>query len=125
MPGRKIFIVDDEEDILESLNRRLTADGYAVVTAATGRDAVQKIKQVDPDLLLVDIVLPDIDGPEIIQRLKNDPQGMEKPVIFFSGIVSKEGQGKTSTVKVAGHEYPALGKPFAYEELVKLMAQYI
>jgi len=125
MPGKKIFIVDDEEDILESLSRRLTADGYEVVTSKTGREAIQKVKQSDPDLLLVDIVLPDIDGPEVIQRLKQDTQEIEKPVIFFSGIVSKEDVGKTSTVKVAGQEYPALGKPFAYEELVKMMSQFI
>ncbi len=125
MPGKKIFIVDDEEDILESLNRRLTADGYTVITSATGREAIQKVRQFAPDLLLVDIVLPDIDGPEVIQRLKNDPQGMDRPVIFFSGIVSKEDQGKTSSVKVAGQDYPALGKPFAYEELVKQMSRYV
>lgn len=125
MAGKKIFVVDDEEDILESLNRRLTADGYTVVTSTSGREAIQKVRQSDPDLLLVDIVLPDIDGPEVIQRLKNDPQGMDKPVIFFSGIVSKEDKARPSSVKVAGQDYPALGKPFAYEDLTKLMSCYV
>ncbi len=125
MPGKRIFIIDDEKEILDSLSRRLKNDGYEVLTASLGREAVQQVKDTLPDLLLVDIVLPDIDGPEVIVLIQEDAAAARIPVIFFSGIISREGQGYYSEIKAGGKVFPAISKPFPYNELVTLIQRYV
>jgi len=125
MAGKRIFIVDDEQEILDSLSRRLTQDGYEVITATGGQEAVRKIRDSSPDLILVDIVLPDIDGPDVVQRIRQAEPSLEIPVIFLSGIVSKEKDGYHSEIKVGGREYPAIAKPFPYEALRALIQEAI
>ena len=124
MPGKKILIIDDEEEILHSLEKRLTADGYEVTTATQGREAVRMARENPPDLFLIDIVLPDIDGPEVILMLQDDAALAKIPVVFFSGIISREGKGYYSEIKAAGQVFPAISKPFPYGELIKLIQRY-
>lgn len=111
------MVVDDEEDILTLLEKKLTERNFRVITSNRGRDAIQKIKAHVPDLILMDIVLPDIGGPEAIKQIKQDPATRHIPVIFLSGIVSKEEEDTKIGVLVDGVRYYALGKPFAFMDL--------
>ncbi len=117
MSDRIILVVDDEEDILTLLEKKLTERNFRVITANRGRDAIQKIKTHVPHLILMDIVLPDIGGPEAIKQIKQDPATRHIPVIFLSGIVSKEEEDAKMGVVVDGVRYNALGKPFAFSDL--------
>jgi len=118
MERKKILIVDDEEEVLLLLEKYLVREGYDVITAATGREAVIKARSLSPHLILMDIVLPDIDGPEVVKKLQEKHETSKIPVIFLSGIVSKE-EGKEPDIKVGNDEYDAMGKPFLVKDLLK------
>lgn len=81
---KKILIVDDEPDVLELFKMRLQKSGYEVVTASSGSEALDMSKSVVPDLVLLDIALPQMDGYEICRRLKGDPQTKGVQVAFMT-----------------------------------------
>ncbi len=87
---KKILVVDDEEDLLLLLEKRLTAEGYEVIKAATGQEALQKAKIWKPNLILLDIMLPDIDGGEVKERLKEDPETKNTPIVFLTALFTKD-----------------------------------
>jgi DNA-binding response OmpR family regulator len=126
MAGRKILVVDDEAEVLDVLSRKLTMEGFQVVTAGLGQVAVEKALSEDPDLIILDIVLPDFDGSEVIQRIRSNPY-IEKriPVLFLSGILTEEERGKYSELTVGGVSYPALPKPISVAELLRAIQKYL
>jgi diguanylate cyclase (GGDEF)-like protein len=96
----KILIVDDSALNIESLKRILVTDGgatqttYAVITASSGREALDKAATERPDLILLDIVMPGIDGFEVLKRLKDNDLTRHMPVIIISGLYSEENEEK-------------------------------
>jgi CheY-like chemotaxis protein len=80
----KILIVDDEVHLIEMLQMRLEANGYEVVTAVDGEEGVEKVKSETPDLIILDIMMPKMDGYETCKILKNDPRYSKIPIIFLS-----------------------------------------
>ncbi|MBT3996445.1 MAG: response regulator, partial [Chloroflexi bacterium] len=79
---RKILVVDDEESLADMLATALRFAGYEVGSQPTGLDALQAIKEAPPDLVILDVNLPDIDGFEVCRRIRND--GFRAPVIFLT-----------------------------------------
>jgi twitching motility two-component system response regulator PilH len=119
MPDKKILVVDDEEELLEAINKALSAEGYDVTTVTTASDAMNKARTIKPDLLLMDIVLPDIEGPEAVRKLSEDPLTKNIPVVFLSGIITREHENEASSeVRVGNRSYRALCKPFSSKELM-------
>jgi len=119
MSERKILIVDDEEDLLEIINKSLTVEGYDVTMATTAEDAMIKAREIIPNLILMDIILPDMEGSHAVRILMDDPLTQNIPVIFLSGIVTRDQDDIASTsVQVGGKTYNALGKPFSIQELM-------
>ena len=113
---KKILVVDDSEDILKILEKRLTQAGYAVFKAMDGKSAIEIAQKEIPDLVILDVVLPDITGSEIAAQLKEDPKTQEIQVIFLTAIVSKKEE------KNQGHEIGGriiFAKPFESEELLQ------
>ena len=84
MAKQKILAVDDEEDILELLRFNLTKEGFAVVCAASGEEALKAALSQRPDLILLDLLLPAMDGLEVARRLKSNPSTQEIPVIMVT-----------------------------------------
>jgi two-component system, OmpR family, alkaline phosphatase synthesis response regulator PhoP len=84
MAKEHILIVDDEEDILELISYNLTRDGYRVSTAMTGEQALNSARQGKPDLILLDLMLPGIDGLEVCRLLKSDPLTRAVPIIMVT-----------------------------------------
>ncbi|MFA5261067.1 MAG: response regulator [Candidatus Omnitrophota bacterium] len=119
MQGKKILIVDDDSEVLEILERKLKLEGFEVFTATSGQAAVDRTVKEQPDLILLDIVLPDIDGSEVVQRIRAHPF-IEKniPVLFLSGIVTGEERDKYMELTVGGQSYPALPKPITIGDLL-------
>jgi two-component system phosphate regulon response regulator PhoB len=72
MEKAKIIVVDDDEDILEMLRFTLSREGYSVRVTTTGEEALEICKLDPPDLIVLDLMLPGIDGLEVTKRLKND-----------------------------------------------------
>ncbi len=79
-----ILVVDDEEDILELLGYNLRKEGYPVATAVSGEDALDSVNRKSPGLILLDLMLPGLDGLEVCKILKNNPQTAQIPIIMLT-----------------------------------------
>ena len=93
--GRVILVIDDDATITDLLTRVLTADGYTVVTAADGTSGLQLAEQHRPDLIIMDITMPDMDGYQATTRLKENPTLADVPVVFLSGKSPAEDGGRS------------------------------
>lgn len=78
---RKILVVDDEKSIINLIRINLALEGYKVLEALNGKDAISIFKKEEPDLVLLDIMLPDLDGYEVLKELQNIDAS--KPIIFL------------------------------------------
>lgn len=110
---RKILVVDDYPPNVELLRRWLSGDGYEVLTADSGGAALVAVAQHQPDLVLLDIEIPDPNGFVVCQRLKQDPATSSIPIIFLSGL--DPSVNETSTRQVKADDY--LSKPVDAFEL--------
>ena len=108
----KVLLIEDEERVASFVVKGLEAHGYAVEHVATGTEALARIRADEPDLILLDLTLPDLDGMEILRRLRED--GIAVPVIILTarGDVDDRVHG----LDVGADDY--LTKPFAFDELV-------
>ncbi len=82
MTGHTILLVDDEQDILDFLSYNLQKEGYKVFTASNGEEALKLVRQISPSLILLDIMMPKMDGIETCQLIRKDLQ-FEQPIIAF------------------------------------------
>ena len=80
----KILVVDDEQDILELIRHTLNKEGYEVHVAANGQQAVEKALQIKPDLILMDVMMPVMDGMEACRQLKENPETSDLAIIFLT-----------------------------------------
>lgn len=90
----KILIVDDEPMNLKVISFILESDGYAYETAANGVEALEKTKSFSPDLICLDIMMPEMDGYEVCRRLKEDPSTQHIPVVMITALADKEARLK-------------------------------
>jgi len=112
---KKILIVDDEKDISLMLKKRLTAEGYSVITANDGYTALALAKSQLPDLIILDIIMPGMEGVEVAEKLKEHPLTKSIPVIFLTAILRKTEDDKEGHI-IAGNIIFA--KPINTEELL-------
>jgi len=109
-----ILIVDDVEDNIEILGDLLTFDGYNVQTARSGESALKRVQESRPDLILMDILMPGMDGFEVCERLKADSSTNDIPVVFVSSMTDLE--SKVKGFKIGGVDY--INKPFQHAEVL-------
>ncbi len=88
--GKKILLVDDEPQIVEMAKMRLEAGGYGVITAYDGKEGLEKARKEKPDLIILDLMLPKIDGYKICRMLKFDAEYGKIPIILFTARVQAE-----------------------------------
>ncbi len=115
MPPAKILSVEDEPEIAELVRYILSRAGHTVLTAATGWEALEVIQRERPDLVLLDLMLPDLDGFGVCEILRRDPRTATLPVIIISAWASFDSHN-------LGLELGALDyitKPFSPHELVE------
>ena len=84
MAKERILVLDDEEDILELLKYNLNREGYKVVSAPSGEKCLQKAASEKPDLIVLDLMLPGIDGLEVTKILKSDSKTLHIPIIMLT-----------------------------------------
>lgn len=87
---KKILVVDDETDIVKVLTARLKEQGYQTEGAYGPQDALLKARQFNPDLIIMDIIMPNMSGAEVAALLKEDAKCRDVPIIFLSAILSKD-----------------------------------
>lgn len=109
--GPRILVVDDEQSIRRFLNVSLTAHGYAVFEAATGREALSAVAARHPDLVLLDLGLPDLDGIEVTRRLR---EWTPTPIIILT--VQEQEAAKVAALDAGADDY--VTKPFGMGELL-------
>ncbi|MBN2404364.1 MAG: response regulator transcription factor [Coriobacteriia bacterium] len=110
-PAYTVLVVDDEESLVDMLRTALRFTGFDVVTASTGLEALQGARTGNPDLIVLDVGLPDVDGFEVCSRLRHE--GINTPVIFLTARDSPDDM--RSGFRGGGDDY--LTKPFSLEEL--------
>jgi two-component system OmpR family response regulator len=108
----KVLVVDDEENISFLVASALKLDGCEVRVAATGRDAVDATEKFSPDAIVLDVMLPDFDGFEVLRRIRNS--GSEAPVLFLTA--RDDTDDKVRGLMAGGDDY--IVKPFVLEELI-------
>jgi len=86
----KILVVDDERDVLEALAGRLSREGYGVVTALDGEEALLKVKSDNPDIILLDLNLPKKNGFEVLKEVREQYKDKWRPIIIISGRTELE-----------------------------------
>ena len=83
MKKTKILIIDDEPGLIKMVRIRLEANGYEVVSARNGEEGIEKVKSEIPDLIILDIMMPKMDGYEVCNALKSDKRYSMIPIIYF------------------------------------------
>jgi DNA-binding response OmpR family regulator len=114
MDKRKILIADDNENIRDALTYLLEDEGYKLWLAKDGADTLKKVKEVRPDILFLDIMMPEINGYDVCRIIKNDPELKNTYVIMLTakGQVAEQERGK----EVGADEY--IVKPFSPMEIL-------
>ncbi|MCX6936415.1 MAG: response regulator [Verrucomicrobia bacterium] len=110
----KILVVDDQPVNVQLLKRALEREGLTVFPAHTGQDALDMVQREHPDLILLDVMMPDMDGIEVCQRLQQDSRHKNIPVIFITARSSKE--GRLAGLGVGAVDY--ITKPIDLDETI-------
>ena len=112
----RVLVVDDEEHITELVSMGLTYNGFEVERVASGRSALEAVERRRPDLIVLDVMLPDLDGFEVARRLRQtEGAGTRVPVIFLTARDTT--QDKIAGLRLGSDDY--VTKPFSIEELIE------
>lgn len=114
---RTIVVVDDDRDIRMILRANLEEEGYAVLEASGGREALEVIKGSDPDLVVLDIMMPEVDGYDVLQELRSTPDYADLPVVL---LTARRQESDVWEGWSAGADY-YITKPFKMDELIKFI----
>lgn len=111
----KILVVDDDREMVELIQLFLDNAGYVTLCAFSGEEALEKTFNEKPDLILLDIMMPRIDGWEVLRRIKEDPEARKIPVAFITARTQNiDKMIGLSVMKAAGY----ITKPFSKQELL-------
>jgi len=120
--AKKVMVVDDEENLLELLEAVLEQAGFAVVTASDGKECLQKLKTVKPDLILLDMMMPGMSGREVCEKIRADPKTRDLKVAFLTVARFSE-TGKDTLKKMKVLDY--ITKPFDNDDLVRRVKKIV
>jgi DNA-binding response OmpR family regulator len=118
---RTILIIEDEKLIIVSTQMVLEAAGFRVESAMNGEEGIAKARELSPSLILLDIMMPGIDGWETLTRLKRDPETADISVIIFTAREHSRGHQKSAEMGAADY----FRKPFEPDELIELVEKHV
>lgn len=118
---KKILVTDDEADLRGVLSMRLSEAGYEIIEADNGKDALRIAKEQTPDLLILDIMMPGMDGMSMSQQLKEDAATKDIPIIFLTGLQDK----KTQSTDYNSGANIIFAKPYEAKELLATVKNLI
>lgn len=117
----KVLVVDDDPAILRLLNQSLEIEGYTVSTATDGEEALAELPRSDPDIVVLDVMMPKLNGLDVLERIRRDPKTASLPVILLTAKSSKEDVWEGWQ---RGVDY-YMTKPFDMEELLRFISYVI
>ncbi len=112
---KKVLVVDDEPHIIKLVESRLKANGYAVITASNGLEGYEKAKAQKPDIILMDITMPQMSGKDALKKLKEDKETASIPVIMLTG---RSGADDIVECLTKGGALDYVVKPFMAEDFL-------
>jgi two-component system, cell cycle response regulator len=121
MARRKILVVEDSNDWRDLVVKFINLFGYDAIAADSGKDAIRKARHMHPDLILIDIYLPDITGDKIIERLKANPATRNIPVIITTALLEQTIRNHALHAGAA----EVLEKPFSIATLREVLERYL
>ncbi|GAB4340298.1 MAG: hypothetical protein Kow0099_16160 [Candidatus Abyssubacteria bacterium] len=121
MPKGTVLVVEDQAAFRDFLQVSLTKLGLKVVTALTGKVALSRAKEYNPDLILLDVMLPDTDGYEVCRQLREQPETTLTPIIFISAVGSEKHIERA--MEAGGTDY--LVKPLSMEDIKSIASHYL
>lgn len=113
--SKRILVVDDEPDVVLIVKTGLEAEGYSTLAASNGADGYALAREEQPDLIILDVMMPEMDGFETLEKLKNDEATSQIPVIMLTGLSER---AKIQRALVSGIAYYVV-KPFEFEDLLQ------
>src|SRR5512135_1277401 len=122
MIKKRILAVDDEPEVLGLLKKRLESEGYEVLTATNGREGLEIATREKPDLIILDILMPEMDGSETAAALHENPLTKNIPILFLTCLFTKREES------TSGHEIGPnyfLAKPYEPQELLAEVAKLL
>jgi len=121
MSKNKILVVDDEVDLVETLRFPLEIEGFDVLVSYNGEDALNKARKENPDLILLDLMLPKLDGYKVCRLLKFDERYKHIPILMLTAKTQQK--DKLMGQETGADEY--ITKPFEIDELMKKIKAYL
>jgi len=119
MQTKKILVVDDEPDVVRILSKSLVTNGFEVITANDGLECIAKVENEPPDLILLDNIMPNMDGQAVLKKLKASKETEEIPIIMVTALADE----KDITSAQKGGAIGYVVKPFDYNALLKQIKQ--
>lgn len=119
---KRILIIDDDDQILKVVGRLIESMGYEVIKANGGKDGLTAAEAENPDLILLDIIMPKVDGHAVLRQLKNNPKTANIPVIM---LTAKDDPQNIVDSMVDGGAVDYIIKPFVSEELLQKISKDI
>jgi CheY-like chemotaxis protein len=116
-----IMVVDDTLALLDVVRSGLEVEGYRVITCLESREAVRIAQEERPDVIMLDVVMPEVSGWEVLAQLRADPRFARTPVIVCTAYVS-EALGRLAELRGPDQHLGLLPKPFELEELLEVVA---
>ncbi len=123
-PGNLVMVVDDDACLVDFVQKALEARGYETVATCSPRAALGLLRDKSPDLILLDISMPELDGSELFARIREMPHTKRTPVIFMTGLINPEEENAFNHTR-DGLRRHYLGKPFDSDKLVSSIAAMI
>ena len=121
MIPKKIMVVDDEVDLVETLRFPLEMEGFEVLVSYNGEDALNKARKESPDLILLDLMLPKLDGYKVCRLLKFDEKYKHIPILMLTAKIQEK--DKTLGIETGANEY--ITKPFEMDSLLEKVKRYL
>ena len=126
MLGKKVLVVDDEKNVVRLLEVELSTEGFQVITALSGNEAITKTREQKPDLIIRDIMMPEMNGGEAFKQILDDPQCIKPPVIFLTAALTpREAKNHDLGININHHAYETIAKPFSPKELLQTINRLI
>ncbi|MFA5224929.1 MAG: response regulator [Candidatus Omnitrophota bacterium] len=121
MDKKKILIIDDEENFCNLVKKNVEkTNGFEVYTATNGDDGIKLIKEIKPDLILLDIIMPGLDGGDVVSLIRGDESIKDTPIVFLTSLVRKDEVGAGFT-----KGYSLLAKTVTLRELIACIKENV
>ena len=120
--GKRILLVDDDQHLVITLGDYLTSKGFDVTRALNGREALRALETLKPDLILMDIMMPGMDGGDVAQAIRSNPRLARVPIVYLTAAVS-ESEVRAHDGLIGGE--PFIAKPVDPKELMEQINRYL